>query len=197
MSAAAAAPVTATATAAAKNNNDDDKMDTDEYEVDKLIAELYEGKQVVAYLVQWAPTTGTSNSNSNNNNNPNIRLIEYTMEPVSHIYGDKLIPNFQKANKHHPSRWFYYLDKPATWGSGQPVGWHEYPLETALQIENNLSNTITLKSGGKFSYEINGATMTQKNTTTGTVRPIRRLIMIDNNEALPVAKKWDGLKYQV
>jgi len=152
------------------------KMKKDEFEVQQLIAQLTGTKGIEAYLVQWT-----------------ISPDEPTMEPLQSIFGQELIPDFHKAAKHHPSRWFYYLDKPASW-SGQTVGWHEYPLATCVQIENNLTATTTLQSG-KFTYEIDPTTMVQRNVQTGTIRPIRRLLMLADTSVLSLAQRWNGTNY--
>ena len=76
--------------------------------------------------------------------------------------------------------WYYWLDKGM---DGKKCGWHPYDQTACNKLEGFLQNkgkqlsrtTWHLKSGF-FSYEVDIKEMTQRNTESGTVRPIRRVL---------------------
>lgn len=83
-------------------------------------------------------------------------------------------------DNNHQQIWQYYLD---TTMDGKSPGWHLYTQEgstklsalTARTALTSPSRTTFHVRSGFFHYEVNLANNTQRNTKTGTIRPIRRL----------------------
>mmetsp|Transcript_8888 Transcript_8888/g.13651 ORF Transcript_8888/g.13651 Transcript_8888/m.13651 type:complete len:142 (-) Transcript_8888:4553-4978(-) len=90
--------------------------------------------------------------------------------------------------------WEYYLDKPM---DGKGVGWHPYHAAANERLEEEwqkqkdqeiMTRTVWHLQSGQYKYEINMATMEQRNLQTGRVRSIRRRDLISGSiSSVPTA----------
>ena len=76
-------------------------------------------------------------------------------------------------------KWQYYLHNSV---DGKAIGWYDYSPDAILEMEMiwrtfqaNDWLTVRFVTSGHFTYAIDLPKMTQKNSSRGTVRAIRRL----------------------
>lgn len=82
--------------------------------------------------------------------------------------------------------WQYYLDNCV---DGKSIGWHDYEALAGVKLEAlwraniaaETNRTTSHLKSGFFEYEVTFLNMTQRNTTSGTTRSIRRISHIQHS----------------
>eukprot|EP00586_Coscinodiscus_wailesii_P010553 CAMPEP_0172507256 /NCGR_PEP_ID=MMETSP1066-20121228/202588_1 /TAXON_ID=671091 /ORGANISM="Coscinodiscus wailesii, Strain CCMP2513" /LENGTH=338 /DNA_ID=CAMNT_0013284747 /DNA_START=211 /DNA_END=1227 /DNA_ORIENTATION=- len=118
----------------------------------------------------------TGNVWSNNNTHRCDKDSEARVGVGKYEFMPPIIP------KQH-SKWYYYLTFDPL---GKPDGWYEYDRDNACQAEvlyadfehsnraARFSTRLVHSRSSGFTYSVNLENMTQRNTSSGTIRPIER-----------------------